>query len=813
MPMKPINLSVPSGKPDNNLPAVKQPNVPIPVTPSVPAPNLPNGGITPQLPIQSTPIPIGGNQSSVELPKKPLPVSSKRRVTVHIPISGENVPPASDTFEAKIPQTQKKNVKAPTIKEITKMFKGFETIDNDEMKTYIEAFKKLSPELQRELVDNPVVTAQNGEEIGNFPASALLQDNAETLIRNFKAIAKGIDLSKFRGSEFYDYNYYSYLSNPKVLSQNPKLITDLINSRKSFELELFKRGFTEKEYNAFSKKGIFAPELLEAFNRIPLNRISIDDLRAFLKLDKSMIEDCFRFISPKNLGSFISGNSKNLKSYLNPILSSIKRMLGEITPKKLIITKILMSSPQNLKDNASNITKLFKFYETHYSDEINAILADPNVNLLALNPTRYNIPQISYISGNMALIEKKLGGLPIPGCELKTITYVNLATGEKMYSINKWGHVELNNGNIIKKYKNKLNLQSSNSTIETIQIDDTGFANIDSNDGSKSSRTVLEDGTEKQSIKMKSKDGFECLRDTVISPDKSSISSELVLRDKEGAKIFGGITQIQQNADGNTVTVTINGKTETFTSQIKDDKVILTHNGKTTEATLKDFAIYNSETNLPFISIYAATAALENEEFFEDFWMSNPSYSEKQIDKFRDLTNKTIENFKTFLSRVKADDLLALLKNGQKLDLNQFGYDNKGERYFSSEHYFDSKEFRIVVDPNNPSTITNMHEFGHALDWIQKTNKIEALQKIFQEELANVSPEAQYYLDYFLSASAADCGGLREFIAEMYAFMYATEMKNTNYKEIAYRGQILMREFPRTGAEIMKIFAEYKAGL
>ena len=197
----------------------------------------------------------------------------------------------------------------------------------------------------------------------------------------------------------------------------------------------------------------------------------------------------------------------------------------------------------------------------------------------------------------------------------------------------------------------------------------------------------------------------------------------------------------------------------------------------------------------------------------KNFWMSNPSYSEKQIDKFRDLTNKTIENFKTFLSRVKADDLLALLKNGQKLDLNQFGYDNKGERYFSSEHYFDSKEFRIVVDPNNPSTITNMHEFGHALDWIQKTNKIEALQKIYQEELANVSPEAQYYLDYFLSASAADCGGLREFIAEMYALMNATEMKNTNYKEIAYRGQILMREFPKTAAEVMKIFAEYKAGL
>ncbi len=228
---------------------------------------------------------------------------------------------------------------------------------------------------------------------------------------------------------------------------------------------------------------------------------------------------------------------------------------------------------------------------------------------------------------------------------------------------------------------------------------------------------------------------------------------------------------------------------------------------------MKDFAQFydvQEERGRKFflMSVFGAQAILEgNDEFF--------TYDVLPDEELlvRDLSEKTIGNFKKFLVRVKADDLFSLLKNKQKIEMEPFGYYDEGEKYHSKKLYFDKDNSAFRINSDKVSTISVNYKFGQGIDNAQRISEDAAIQKIYQKELANVSPEAKFYLSSFVSSKGIENNpSLSRLVAEAYSIMNTPEMKDDS-AGVSIVIQKVMKEFPRTVAAIMEKLAEYKAEL
>ena len=665
----PINLPIQCVNPNNNLPGITHSNLPAPL-PNIAAPTLPNGGFNPPISVQS-PIPIGGKQISVELPRIKLPVSLQQRKPILIPLS--------DEFLAK-----------------------------------------------------------------------------------------------------------------KISDTNETSILPKENIQLSDEEEI---------------RRLYGPRVFEVLDKIDLEGASLNDVIAIFMKEKNFpLEMILKYINPKNLLHLAKNNgieyiTNNIRDFQNGDRNGYYSITGNYNPnlKQIICFKLLMNgvTPNPAKTCLDKFSEIIKFLETHYSEQLNEILSNPNLDLIALDPTEYGLPEIVDITGNRVIIKEKSRN-PKP-----VLSFINANNNMKMYTVTGGNHILLNDSSYAFIEQGRY-LSSANHLL--VCIDEEGFAEINSKYSESYSYRDKGDEThpEEEFIRMKTNDGGTISKHTYISSDKKNTSFEIILTDKDGNTIFEYTTKITQRPNGNTVTRTINGKTETFTSCIENDEIRVIHSnptrGKAEVLRFKDMVA----SPRPFAaqSIQAAVDFLKNGEF--------TLFRDKQV---QFLAEQTINNFRIFLSKVNADDLYVLQRNAQKIFIDQFGYTDKKVPTYNSRFYFDNSSNSINVDPFNPRGIANTHEFGHGIDKVLRISQNTKIQNLYNEELKNLSPIALYLLDYFLTASAAWQGGLSELVAESNAIMNAPEMKYKRSDKVAVRGQLLMREFPRTITAIMEELAKYKASL
>ena len=290
---------------------------------------------------------------------------------------------------------------------------------------------------------------------------------------------------------------------------------------------------------------------------------------------------------------------------------------------------------------------------------------------------------------------------------------------------------------------------------------------------------------------------------------------------------------VEQKDNGNTVTTEINGKKEVYTSEIKDNKIILTHNGKTAEVNIEDLIRYNYNPFDEFDALHRLLQGEDTERVITDYLKYIESNKTKYTEDAEDIEDddytydtenivinlqESIKDLKKFLARIKADDLLGIVKNEQKIDFEQFHIGTDGYIDFDYNFRFcndSAGNENFVLSTYDYSSRTNTHEYGHGIDAKLKISSDSEIKEIYNRELQNISEEAKYFLDYFLAASASPAGGLGELVAETNAIMNATDLRPSDFqnKKFGVRMIMLMKEFPQTIAAIMKKLVEYKANL
>lgn len=643
----------------------------------------------------------------------------------------------------------------------------------------------------------------------------------------YNKILSGIDYEKFKENEFEIYK--DFITNPDILKAcyPPDLIINLINSKNIFGLKLLAKGFSGFYLQKFTDEGLFTPDIIEAFNKADLD-IPNETMEKLLSLGKQEIEEIFTYFNCTTLNEYLPKNSKNadvvsLKAKKDLLKDAFKTM----TPHKIIVSKLITSDNGNFEAKRKRINSLTTFYLTQYGNNIIDI-EEKEENFLAINPLEYGLPELFDIDGNMIILEAgdyssfdkyrlEENGFPA----IKKII-ADLKNNQKFYEILENGNIKLNNGNRIRKTNKGMVLyrlarsekskQKTEIILEKVDLDKDNFPTVTRykngipQKDKISYRYTQPDGKEVKIIDLKTKDGFSYTKRITATPDKSYIANKVLLKDKEGKEILNFTSRLEQNDDGNKVT-RINGtELHEYTSKIEDEQIILTHNEKTYIVPLNEIIHLNRERSFSYPPLYIAYCMLTGEE---PKVCSPPSEREFILN----LAQKTVDNFRKFLRKINADDLLIIAKNGQKIDLKQFGYDSDGEPLENNNYGFYSDEI-FYFNPNEYSSITNTHEITHGSEKILNISYREKINKLYEKELKNISAEGKYYLDYFLPCSSSPAEGLGELIAETGAIMNAMDMKHSSStKSIQVRMLKLMQEFPQTTAAIIKILLEDKENL
>jgi hypothetical protein len=349
--------------------------------------------------------------------------------------------------------------------------------------------------------------------------------------------------------------------------------------------------------------------------------------------------------------------------------------------------------------------------------------------------------------------------------------------------------------------RSEKNNRKTDVILEKIDIDEDNFPTVTeykngvAQENKKAYRYVQSDGMEVKIIDLKTKDGHSYTKRIASTPDKSYISNKVQLKDKRGNDILNFTSRLEQKEDGNNVTIVNGNQLHEYTSKIEDKEITLTHNERTYVIPLKNIIhICKKGETLPVQYAYCSLTGDEPIVISRD----------KNI---LDLAKKTEDNFRNFLKRINADDLLTIAQNGQRIDLSQFGYDEDGQSLEDTNYALIDKSYFLFCI-NEDSSLINTHEITHGINAVTNITENLDVREMYEKELKNISAESKYHLDYFLPCSSASEGGLSELVAETGAIKGGMDIGYPSLRMLK-----LMQEFPETTAMIIKLLFEYKENL